>query len=259
MIEVKNLCHSYRKGQGEYVLQDISFSVKPGECVCILGNNGAGKSTLISCLAHILSPQAGEILLNGEDISRQSRVQLARQLAYVAQQNDLHHITVFDFILLGRKPHMRFTLSKEDVTICEEMIEQLDLSALKLRYVSELSGGQRQKVFLARALAQGANVLLLDEPTSDLDPKNQHEMLQLIQGLAKEKNMTVLLVLHDINLALKYCDKFLLLHKGKRYAYGDKSVINRESIRDVYDIHASITTVLRQEILILDEVKREDS
>ena len=170
MIEVKNLSFSY----GSYdVLKGISFSVEPGQCVGILGNNGAGKSTMITCINRIRMPKSGHIYIDGQDLQKLRRNALARKVAYVAQKNELTNATVFDCVLLGRTPFIKWSIRQEDLDACEEMIEQLGLSHLKLRNVDQLSGGEMQKVMLARALVQQPELLLLDDPTSNLDPRNQ--------------------------------------------------------------------------------------
>lgn len=251
MIQVENLSFSYTKKKGEEVLKNISFSVNPGECVGILGNNGAGKSTLITCLCNIQKPQGGSVFLQGQDIYQMKPLHMARQLAYVAQSNEMYHMTVFDFVLLGRKPYMKQFVSKKDTAVCERVIEQLGLSGQKLKYITEISGGQWQKVLLARALAQEPKVLLLDEPINNLDLKNQHEILSLVQKLAKETQMSVLMVLHDVSLSLRYCSQFLFLKEGALHCYGDQTVVTEKVMEEVFDIQASIEKVQGQNILVV--------
>jgi len=161
-------------------------------------------------------------------------------------------MTVFDSVLLGRRPYIKWVVTQEDMDICEAMIEQLDLSQFKLRYIDELSGGELQKVMLARALVQQPKLLLLDEPTSNLDPRNQHEMLALVQELARERNISVLIVIHDLSLALRYCNKFLLMRDGVVFRNGDDSIITEETISAVYGINATVTEVNGRKIVIID-------
>jgi iron complex transport system ATP-binding protein len=240
MIQIKNISFSYA---GNEVLKDISFNVQSGECVGILGNNGAGKSTLITCLNKIRMPKTGEIYINNKDVLKMGRVETARCISYVAQKNELSHITVFDCVVLGRKPYIKWSLSQEDINLCDSMIEQVGLAQFKLRYIHELSGGELQKVMLARAFVQQPQLLLLDEPTSSLDPKNQYEMLALVRHLAQERNISALIVIHDLNLALRYCDKFVFIRDGVVYRYGDTSIITSQTIFDVYGINAVVTEV----------------
>ncbi len=234
MIEVKNLSFSYDKSTP--VLRDISFTLRGGECCAVLGNNGAGKSTLLKCIDRILRPQRGEVLLDGRDVSALPRRQLAREIAYVAQNERPGELTVFDTVLLGRRPYIRWEATERDRALVTSLLKQLGLSSLALRPLSRLSGGERQKVLLARALAQQPRLLLLDEPTASLDPRNQHEVLRLIRRLARERELGVLTVLHDLNLALRYCDRFLLLRGGGVFAES----LTPESIEAVYQMRADL-------------------
>ena len=240
MIEIKNLSFAYGNTP---ILQDVSLRVEPGQCVGILGNNGAGKSTLITCINRIRIPKAGQVLIDGKDIQRLSRNALARKVAYVAQKNELTNATVFDCVLLGRTPFIKWAISQEDLDLCEEVIEQLGISHLKLRDVDQLSGGEMQKVMLARALVQQPELLLLDEPTSNLDPRNQYEMLALVQRVARERNIAVLIVIHDLNLALRYCDRFYFMKDQTGFSYGGIETVTPETIKTVYGIDASIVSV----------------
>ena len=247
-IEIRNISFSY---PGNDVLKNISFDVQPGECVGVLGNNGAGKSTLVTCINKILTPKTGEVYIDGQNILNMGRLEIARRISYVAQKNELSQITVFDTVLLGRKPYIKWTISQNDIDICNAMIEQLGLSKFKLRYISELSGGELQKVMLARALAQQPKLLLLDEPTSNLDPKNQYETLNLVQKLAQQHNIGVLTVIHDLSLALRYCHKFLFMKDGFIYQYGDESVVTEETIMAVYGISSTVTKVNGRKIVVI--------
>jgi iron complex transport system ATP-binding protein len=216
-----------------------------------LGNNGAGKSTLITCLNKIRVPKTGEIYIDNRDVLKIGRLETARRISYVAQKNELSQMTVFDCVLLGRKPYIKWSLSQADIDICDSMIEQIGLAKFKLRYINELSGGELQKVMLARAFVQQPELLLLDEPTSNLDPKNQYEMLALVRRMARERNISVLIVIHDLNLALRYCDKFVFIKDGLIYRYGDASVITTETILDVYGINAVVTEVHGKRIAVI--------
>jgi len=169
----------------------------------------------------------------------------------VAQKNEISHITVFDAVLMGRKPYIKWTISQNDINICDTVIDQMGMSDFKLRYVNELSGGELQKVMLARALVQQPKLMLLDEPTNNLDPKNQHEMLAMVRSFAKEHDISVLIVLHDISLAMRYCDKFLFMKSGEVYQYGGESVITKETIYDVYGIESTIAKVNGRKMVVV--------
>ena len=181
-----------------------------------------------------------------------SRNELARSVAYVAQKNEMSHSTVYDCVLLGRKPYIRWGVSTEDLQLCDQVISLLGLQEMVLRRLEELSGGELQKVMLARALVQQPKVLLLDEPTSNLDPKNQYEMLSLVQSVARERGVTVLIVIHDLNLALRYCDRFLFLKDGVTYRYGDADIVTPGTIEEVYGVKADILSVRDRKIVVID-------
>ena len=248
MIEIKDISYAYGKNE---VLHNVSFEVQPGECVAILGNNGSGKSTLITCLNKILTPKSGSVLIDRQDVHKMNRTQIARHISYVAQKNEISQMTVFDSVLLGRRPYMRWAISQEDIDICDKTIQQIGMEDFKLRYVNELSGGELQKVMLARALVQQPKLMLLDEPTSNLDPKNQYEMLELVRNVAIKQNISVLIVLHDINLAFRYCDSFLLMRSGCVHGYGDETIITSETMHDVYGVHVDIEEVGGQKVVIV--------
>lgn len=249
MIEIKDLSFSYGSTP---ILKNISFQVKPGECVGIMGNNGAGKSTLITCINRIRNPKSGQIMINGQNLQKLRRNALARKVAYVAQKNEMTNATVFDCVLLGRTPYIKWSVSQHDLDLCEEVIGQLGISHLKLRNVDQLSGGEMQKVMLARALVQQPELLLLDEPTSNLDPRNQYEMMALVQKIAREKKIAVLIVIHDLNLALRYCDRFYFLKDQEGYSYGGIETVTEQTLRDVYGINAEVVSVKEKKVIVIE-------
>lgn len=248
MIEVRDISFSYGRNE---VLKGVSFDVARGECVGILGNNGAGKSTLVTCLNKIRTPRRGGVFIDGEDVLKMSRPEAARRISYVAQKNEMSQMTVFDSVLLGRKPYFKWAVSQEDIDICTETIEAMGLSAFALRLVNELSGGELQKVMLARALVQQPKLLLLDEPTSNLDPKNQYEMMALVQNLTKTRGISSVIVMHDLSLALRFCDRFLFIKDGAVFRYGDESAVTEETIESVYGIKAAVETVRGRKIVVI--------
>lgn len=164
-------------------------------------------------------------------------------MAYVEQHTAVSRLTVYDTVLLGRKPHVKFGPGPEDYRIVDEAIARMSLENFQLRYVDELSGGELQKVVLARALAQQPKVLLLDEPTASLDLYNQHEVMRNVSEIARQDKLLAVVVIHDLNLALQYCDRFMLIHDGCTFRYGDDSIITEETIREVYRVEASIVPV----------------
>lgn len=238
MLTVKNLEFSYKNSHK--VVNDVSFSANSGEMLALLGNNGAGKSTLLKCLNKIFIPSRGQVMIDGKDIGQMNQNDVAKSIAFVAQQADSGRLTVFDMVMLGRKPYIKFGATAQDENIVWGVLEQLELTDKAVRFVSELSGGERQKVMFARAMAQQPKVLLLDEPTSNLDLKNQHEVFEIAKDICIKQQIAVIVVLHDLNLALQYCDKFMLIRKNTIHAYGDRDIITPENIEAVYDMRVAI-------------------
>ncbi|MGI5984311.1 MAG: ABC transporter ATP-binding protein [Clostridiales bacterium] len=241
MINVKDLNFSY--GKSCRVLSQIAFEANEGQCIAVLGNNGAGKSTMIKCLNRILQPQEGTVVVNGRDIQRLKRQKIAQDMAYVAQQNESAQFTVYDAVLLGRKPYIKLNPTEEDHKITKDILKRMGLESFSLRYLDELSGGELQKVMLARALAQQPKVLMLDEPTSNLDLKNQYEVLRIIRDIAIEDRICVIIVIHDLNLALRYCDRFMFIKDSSVYSLGDINTVNSETISEVYGMNVAIENI----------------
>ena len=237
MIKVQNLSFSFGTRP---VLQNVSFSLGQGECVAVLGNNGAGKSTLVSCISRLRRPSSGSVLIDGVPVSQMTRNELAQQVSYVAQKNELAHTTVFDAVLLGRKPHMKWGPSDVDYDVAEHALRAVGMEDCRLRYMNQLSGGEQQKVMLARAIAQEPKLMLLDEPTSSLDPRNQYESMELIRHCAHDHHIAVLVVIHDLNLALRFCDRFLFLKDGAVFASGGQEAVTSENIQAVYGMEATV-------------------
>lgn len=248
MLKVDSLEFGYRTNAK--ILNQIKFDVTNGQCVAILGNNGAGKSTMLKCLNKIISPQNGVVEVNGQDILKLNRLEIAKQTAYVAQRSEAVRITVYDAILLGRKPYIKISPDKTDYQIVEDIIKGLNLQELSLRNIDELSGGELQKVMIARALAQQPKVLLLDEPTSCLDLKNQLEVLELIQRITKENQIAVIIVIHDLNLAIRYCDRFLFLKDNEIFCYGGIEVMTSENIEVVYQVSVTVENYDQLKVVI---------
>ena len=241
MISVKNLAFAY--GRERAILNDIDFCSPKGCCTAVLGNNGAGKSTLIKCLNRILEPKQGVVYADGKNVRELHRDDIAKNIAYVAQRSAAQRVTVFDAVLLGRKPYIKFDASKEDTQIVGSAISRLGLEELSMRYTDELSGGELQKVMLARALAQQPRILLLDEPTGNLDLGNQYKVLETIKQITRTEQISTLIVIHDLNLALRYCDRFLLLKDGRIFSYGGIEVMTSETIRAVYGLPVAVQEI----------------
>ena len=232
------------------ILENIGFTVQRGEFLSILGNNGAGKSTLLKTLNKILTPKNGSIFVGQQELSKLSRLAIALKMAYVAQNYGSNRQTVFDAVLLGRKPHIKWEATSADLSLVQGILVKTGLAEFALRYLDELSGGELQKVVIARALAQEPEVLLLDEPTSNLDLRNQMEVLKTIRTAAKEKNIAVVAVMHDLNLALRFSDKFVLLQDTKVFVAGGSEVMTAENITQAYGVPVSVDRVQNQMIVI---------
>ncbi len=227
------------------VVAGITFQVHQGEFVGLIGPNGSGKSTLLRVISRVLSPRKGTVLIDGRFASVYGREELARRLAVVTQESQLHFdFTVAEVVRMGRIPHLkRFQREgARDTHIVDKALHLTDLLPFANRLVTELSGGERQRVAIARALAQEPEILLLDEPTAHLDINYQLTLLDLIWHLNRKSGLTVLIVLHDLNLAAQYCDQLILLGEGRIYNAGTPAdVITEEAIRDVYGVHAVVS------------------
>ena len=225
------------------VIHDISFAVEEGEILAIMGPNGVGKTTLLKCLNRILVPRAGSVVVGEVDVHAASRREIARRVGFVAQRSDAPRVTVYDLVLLGRVPRIGWGAGPEDHRVTTEAIELLDLGALALRYADELSGGELQLAQIARALAQQPRVLVLDEPTSSLDLRNQHRLMATIARVAESAPVAVVMTIHDINLAIRYATRLLLMRDGTVYAAGDRTIVTAEAIAAVYGIDVLVAEI----------------
>ena len=222
------------------VLKNIIFQVSKGEVISVLGINGAGKSTLLRCINKILKPQKGTILIDKFNLKQLDDVGIAQKMAYVPQNTISNYMTVFDTVLLGRKPYIKWEASKRDLEITSNILKLMQLEEYALRKTNELSGGELQKVIIARALVQEPKILLLDEPANNLDLKNQIEVMQIIRDISRTQNISAIVVMHDLNLTLRFSDKFIMLKDGKIFSEGDSKVINSRNIREVFDVNAYV-------------------
>ena len=225
------------------ILKEVEFEVERGEVVAILGPNGAGKSTLLKCISGILKPKKGLVMVENLPLKSLGPQELAKRLGYVAQINVGNFMTVFDAVLLGRKPYIGWGAGEKDIKLVEEALKLVGLEKLSLRRTNELSGGELQRVMLARALVQEPRILLLDEPTNNLDLKNQLEVMKLVSEITHQRGIASIVVMHDINLSLRYADKFLVMKEGVIYAEGGKEVIEPQLVREVYGIEALVENI----------------
>jgi len=236
MLRVKNLKFSYKHQE---ILKDISLEARPGEILAIIGPNGAGKTTLLRCILNILRPAKGVITVDKQDLLHMSSRERAKLLAYVPQAYPPKFpMTVFDTVLMGRRPYLCWRPAREELKKVTSILEIMGLDSFSAKDFDCLSGGQKQKVMLARALVQEARYLLLDEPTSSLDLKYQLEVMQLLCQIVKEKNMGIVVAIHDLNLALRFSDRVVMMQNGTVFCSGlpDK-VMNQDNIRTVYGVN----------------------
>jgi iron complex transport system ATP-binding protein len=237
MITLSGVQFAYN---GFPVIKGITHSFEKGSFTALLGPNGSGKSTLLRLINGILTPQTGTVEVMGRSAGSISAREMAREMAYVPQmQYNTFPATVFDTVLLGRNPYISWSPGKDDRMITAEILVRLGLDDIALKDLNKLSGGQRQQVFIARALAQQPAVILLDEPTANLDLRHQHEILRLLAELAGG-GITVLVAIHDLNLALKYCSEFMILNDGQVRAEGGSEIFSEKLIEDIYGVRIKI-------------------
>lgn len=240
MINVRNIEFGYNASP---VLCDVSCIISRGSLVALAGPNGSGKSTLIKCISGILKVRKGEILIDGRSSQTYSPNAMARKVAYVPQSESRQTpSTVFDTVLTGRKPYIGWKPSENDLHIAARALELLDTEHLSMKMTDELSGGQRQTVMIARALAQEPEILLLDEPTANLDVKHQMEVMEILKKLS-EQGITVVIAIHDINMAFRYADVIMMLKEGRVFSCSPREEITAGMIEELYGIKASIITV----------------
>lgn len=247
ILSIANINFSYN---GLPVLKDLTFEVKAGEILAVLGVNGAGKSTLLKCINGILKPGKGTIFINDHDVSEMSRNETARYFGYVPQHQGMEGMIVFDAVLLGRKPRMKWGATGEDMKIVRNVLHDTGISHLAMRPLGTLSGGEKQKVFIARAIAQQPHVLLLDEPTNSLDVKNQLDVMGLLRNITKKMNLLTVTSLHDLNLALRFADRFLMLRGGLIHADIEKRGVTPRMIRDVYDVEVAMAEIAGYPVMV---------
>lgn len=239
-LQVADICFSYNSHP---VLLDVSFSLDRGQVMCVLGVNGAGKSTLLKCLNRILKPQRGTVMVDGSDVLAMRPNQVAQQMGYVPQRHPETRLTVFEAVLMGRKPHIRWSLAEDDYALAENIIEQIGIAHLAMRPVSDLSGGELQKVVIARALAQSPAILLLDEPTSNLDLKNRLDVMGLIHSIVEAQGLSAVIAIHDLNIALRFAHSFLFLKDRRIHAVSTGENLTPEMIRQVYGVEVALKEV----------------
>lgn len=237
MLQVRDISVSYGSHD---VVRDVSFELRGGRIIALLGPNGAGKTTLIRTLNGTVPISGGEIVLNEKGLSLYSRREIAQKIAVVAQENETKFpVTVLEFVLSGRFANgSAFGWETEnDISVARNALTQCDLADFGTRLMNELSGGERQRVVLARALATNANVLLLDEPTANLDLAHQAMMFRLVRERCRGNGASAIVITHDLNLAAEFADEVMLLKDGRVFAFGSPdAVLREENINEVYNV-----------------------
>ena len=249
MIEVKNIYCGY---DNKKIIKDLSFNVNNGENLCIVGPNGCGKSTLLKSIANIIEYE-GSIKIDNKEVSSFSRIDLAKKVALMSQTSQIYFpYTVYDTVSLGRYAYSKGAFSKLSLTdkrIIVDSMKKVGIYELKDKLITELSGGQLQRVFLAKIFAQDPDIILLDEPTNHLDFKNQIELLENLNEWVKTNNKIVIGVLHDLNLVQYFADKVLMIQSGKVVSYGrPEDVLKGEILNDIYgmDIKEFMVNILQK-------------
>jgi len=238
-ITIQNLTFSYNSTP---TLNNVSLQLHESEVLGMAGPNGSGKSTLLKCINKILEPKQGKILLDQQPITKINRLEIAKKIGYAPQStNSSETISVFEMVLMGRRPHITWQSSQKDEEKVWKALKTLSIEKLATRNYHELSGGEQQRVIVARSIAQEAKVLLLDEPTSNLDIRHQLEVMDLTRKLVLNENLAAAIAIHDLNLAARFCDKIIMMKEGKIFATGQTiTVLTAENIRDVYGIEVII-------------------
>ncbi len=257
MLELHNISAAYHN---RYILEDISLRIRKKEFTGIIGPNGAGKTTLLKIMTGIKSPEKGQVRLNGKNINHLTKKQIAKIMAVVPQSSFIPPLfTVEDVVSMGRYPFRQFRLTdtEHDTACVDAAIEKTGIQSFRSRMICELSGGQRQEVIIARALAQTPRVFVLDEPTANLDIKHQMKILCLAAALVRDDGLAAVMVIHDLNLAARFCDRLILLHDRKIMAMGPpEKVLTPDNLEMAYDVSTRVcrncfTNAL--EVVILDQ------
>lgn len=249
-ITIKNLSFGYRKTP---ILKGVNIEVAQGKLCVLLGANGAGKSTLIKCVNGILTPEKGEIYLDTTDLLGLPQKEKSRRIGYVPQSTEVEDsgLNVFEMVLSGRVPHMKGRMKDADYEIVRSVLEKMSLSGYSTKLLNQLSGGERQRVFIARALAQEPVIMLLDEPTSNLDLRYQLETMEIVRGLCQDKGMTIMAVIHDVNTAVTFADQVVLMKDGNIHAAGHPDeILNTESLEHIFDVRVEFAAYQDKQYVI---------
>lgn len=249
MLKVDNVHFRYGS-HGNPVLNGASLELKQGEIGILLGKNGCGKTTLFKNILGIEKPKSGEISFEGENLLKMSRRERARRIAYVPQHIHFGDLSVLDSVLMGRVSYFGMKAGSEDYMAVEKILEDMQLQDYANRNAEALSGGEKQKIAIARAMAQEPKLMVFDEPTGNLDIANEQLIIEEAKKLAREKNISILSSLHDLNQALYFGDKFFFMKDGVVKYAGGKEIFTEEVIRDIFDINVKIVQIENQTVIL---------
>jgi len=249
MLKCENLTFQYSP-LGRPVLKGASLELEQGQIGILLGKNGSGKTTLFKNILGIHSPAGGSIRFDGENLLKMHRRERARRIAYVPQDIHFGALSVFDSILMGRVSRFGLKANREDYAAVERIVEDMQLQDYAARNVDALSGGERQKIAIARAMAQEPQLMVFDEPTGNLDIANEQLILREAKKLARERNISILSSVHDLNQALAFGDKFFFLKDGVIKYAGGKECFTEEILRDIFDVDVTISQVNGQTVIL---------
>ena len=248
MLKVEKLEFSYNKNVP--VLCGADLELPQGQVGILLGKNGCGKTTLFKNILGIEKPSGGNIFFGGENLQKMNRRERARRIAYVPQHIHFGDLTVFDSVLMGRVSYFGMQAGREDYTAVEKILEDMGLTAFAARSAEELSGGEKQKIAIARAMAQEPKLMVFDEPTGNLDLANEMLIMQEAKKLAREKNISILSSLHDLNQALYFGDKFFMMKDGVVKYAGGREVITPETVKDIFDVDVQLREIDGQTVVL---------
>lgn len=241
-ITAQGITFSYRSNP---TLRNVSIELRDSKTLGLIGPNGSGKTTLLKCINKILEPKQGTIVLDSRDIKKMSRLEVAKYVGYVPQgtAENAEGLPVLEIVLMGRRPHIGWQSNEKDMEKVWSALKVLNIEHIAMRNFFELSGGEQQRVLIARSLAQEAKILLLDEPTSSLDIRHQLEVMDLTRKLVAKEHLAAAIAIHDLNLAYRFCDKIVMMNAGEVYAAGDVSdVLTAENVRSVYGVDVEINS-----------------
>jgi iron complex transport system ATP-binding protein len=251
ILKIKNLSFAYNK---EDVLSNINLKAGKGELITLIGPNGSGKSTLLKCINNYLAANKGTIKIKDKNIKDFTKKELAKIIAYVPQATEIDfNLNVFETVLMGRKAHSNWKATQKDKNIAAKVICKMKIDKIAFKDINKLSGGQRQKIFIARAVAQAAELILLDEPTNNLDLKHQLEIFEMIKKEVKN-GKTVIVTMHDLSLVSRFSDRIIMLKNGNIYSDGTPYTLSAANINSVYGVEVSLKDHKGSKIVIPEKV-----